>query len=191
MLPPKMSRSQRERWVFAFANAELEEVSVPEQQRKIEEVWEFGHRTRSQPLLEGGMIWRLSSGGIEACSWRDVLTCHQEAKQAIEGLVEDGQTPPWKVSLTLRVHSYGELVQETDHAVDAFRIELGHILARLAHKLASCPAPAPIPDKLRHLSRTRASQGVCGTLFLRQRKDQIYCLPRCRARVGMQKRRHD
>lgn len=191
MLPSKMSRSQRERWVFEFANSTLEELSEHDRHRKIEEVWEFGHRTRSQPLEEGGMIQRRSTGGIEACTWSDVLTCHQDAKQAIVGLLEDLWIPTWKVSVTLRVESFGELIQETGNVVDAFRLELGHILARLACKFACCPAPAPIPDKLRHLSKTRAPQGICGTLFLRQRKDQLYCHPRCRARIAMQKRRHD
>lgn len=191
MAPKKMSRSERERWVFNFANAEIDQIAEIDRSRKIEEVWEFGHRKRSQPLTEGGTITRLSSGGIAACSWRDVLACHHEAKKAINGILDDQTTPTWTVALTLHVESFGELIQETNNAISAFLIELSHILARLGPKLASCPAPAPIPSKLRHRSRTQVPHGICGKLFLRQRKDKKYCSSRCRSRIAMQHRRHD
>lgn len=191
MKPKKMSRSERERWVFDFANSQIDQIAENDRNRTIEEVWEFGHRKRSQPLREGGTITRLSSGGIASCTWGDVLECHHEAKKAIEGIIKNQTTPTWTVSLKLHVESFGELVQETAHVIAAFLIELGHVLARLAPKLASCPAPAPIPSKLRHRSRTQVPHGVCGKLFLRQRKDKTYCSYRCRLRVAMQHRRLD
>jgi len=191
MQPKKMSRSEREQWLFSFAITAIGDISESDRDRKIEEVWEFGHRKRSQPLSEGGTITRLSSGGLKACRWEHVVECHREANEAIEGLLDDSKTPTWTVPLKLHVESYGELVQQTDNAVAAFLVELSHILARLAPKIASCPAPTPIPSKLRYQSSPKASQGTCGKLFLRQRKDKKYCSNRCRSRVAMRHRRHD
>lgn len=191
MKPKKMSRSERERWFLRFATKAIDQVSRIDQHQMIDEVWEFGHRKRSQPLSEGGTITRLSTGGREACTWDDVLKCQHQANEAIEGLLKNSQTPTWTVSRKVHVQLFGELVQETDNAVAAFMIEMCHILVRLAPKLTSCPAPAPIPSKLKHRSLTQVPHGLCGKVFLRQRKDKKYCSYTCRMRVAMQHRRLD
>jgi hypothetical protein len=185
----KMSRVERERWLFDFAMAEFDQNPATNEGRLIGEVWEFGHRKRSQPISEGGTITRLTSGGIKACTWKDVLICHERARNALEGLLEDQKTPKWSIHFHLQVESVGELVQETDSAVDAFTVEMFYILVRLGPKLASCPAPSPIPKEIRWKSSRHSGQSKCGKLFLRQRKDKKYCSYQCRLRVAMQRQR--
>jgi hypothetical protein len=191
VMPKKMSRHERERWLFEFRKIRIAEISVIEQNKKIEEIWEFGHRTRSEQLRAGGTITRLTSGGLKTCSWQDVLKCHTRALEAFEGIVEENKTPRWEVRLKLQVDSSGELLQETESAVDAFTVEMCHILARLAPKLAFCRAPAAIPYKLRRKPIISSQPNPCGEWFLRQRKDTKYCSYKCRLRVAMRNRRKD
>lgn len=199
MLAP-MTRPVREKWLFEFAKGNLKSVEESKQQQLIEEVWEIGHRKRSRLLHHGGILVRESMGGLEHCTWKNVLDCHKRTQAAIEGLLEDDTSCRWRIVLSVSVKRvgyelgrqtqtvHGEMLQESKSAVDAFTLEMCNILAGLAGKIANCPAPKPIPFKLRRKPR-ETPPDICHTLFLRNRKDKIYCSNECRVRVAMQQKR--
>lgn len=189
----RMTWADREKWLFGFALYDYDDEPPPnsERNRLREEAWDFGHRKRSQPLPHGGTLTRVSSGGIGACTWNDVLESNRRAHLAVYALADGRTTPKWPITFDMVVDamgSSGEITQETSNAVDAFTLEMCIVLARMAAKIGRCTATRPIPPAVACKPQEHPRE-TCGQLFLRTRKDKEYCTDECRVREAMRRKR--
>jgi len=189
----RMTWADREKWLFNFALFDYEDDPQPhiEKSRLIDEVWDFGHRTRSQSLPHGGTLTRISPGGMRNCTWNDVLESNRRAHLAIHALADKRTTPKWPITFNMVVEpmdSSGEITQETSNAVDAFTLEMCIVLARMAGRIGRCIAIKPIPFAVACKPQEHPHER-CGRLFLRSRKDKKYCGDECRVREAMRRKR--
>lgn len=197
-----MTRAERETWLIAFANRDLDEEVVPvcDQKELIRRIWDFGHHKRSSVLPTGGTITRESVGGVSKCTWKEVLEANNRASLAVFGLLQNKETPKWEIrTLELSVYgmvtetgdgasSHGELYQVTRTVLDAFTFEMCLILARLADKISRCPALKAIPLSVASKPAEHPHQ-YCNKFFLRSRKDKRFCSDTCRVREAMRQNR--
>lgn len=189
----QMTWADREKWLFKFALPDFEDDEPDDIEKNSlrYEVWDFGHRKRSQPLPHGGTLTRISTGGIQHCTWSDVLESNKRAHRAVYALADGRTTPKWPVTFDMVVDamgSSGEITQETSNAVDAFTLEMCIVLARMAAKIGRCTATKPIPPAIACKPHEHPHE-TCGQLFLRTRKDKEYCTNECRVREAMRRKR--